>query len=102
MNKAVLVFGKSGYFFSSSFQCFYYFLRKKLTMAMRMTDPSRETSMVGMVMASLMVPTWKMGLRKNPARKEPAMARSILRIRLEESLCKIFVASQPINAATIK
>ena len=38
--------------------------RKKLTMTRRMIEPSKDTSMVGMVMAWLMVPTLKMGLRK--------------------------------------
>lgn len=33
-------------------------------MPMRMMEPSNETSMVGRVMASLMVPTPKMGVRK--------------------------------------
>ena len=57
--------------------------------------------MVGRVMASLMVPTLKMGVSKKPARKEPAMARRMLRMRLD-SLCRILLASQPMNAATSK
>ena len=70
-------------------------------MAMRMIDPRRDTSMVGKVMASLMVPTWRMGVSKKPARNDPATARMMLR-RRPDSLCKILVATQPMNAATTK
>jgi hypothetical protein len=42
----------------------YYLRRIKWTIASRMMAPSSVTSMVGMVIASLIVPTLNMGLRK--------------------------------------
>lgn len=41
-----------------------YLRRIRWTIASRMMEPSRVTSMVGIVIASLIVPTWNRGLRK--------------------------------------
>lgn len=61
--------------------------------------PNNVTSMVGSVIALLIVPTRKIGLKKKPAINAPRTAITMLSIKFERS-CSSSVATQPIIAAT--